>query len=145
MPVAALRAARIESNRTLQALLRTRLACNVQLLSIRAAAAGRRPPASSAIFAPLRSPRLSVSAFSCFLDCDAGALRETSCRDEQLEAGLADGVLGDHRRRFGVARAALRVNHLDVGRRAFAEGDVGNLDDLACLLCRQPGVFQRAL
>src|SRR5687767_2521893 len=53
-------------------------------------------------------------------------LRKPSQCDEQIEAGLADAILGLSHGCVGVARPSLRVNQLDIGRGPGAERDVGN-------------------
>src|SRR5256885_6302501 len=55
-------------------------------------------------------------------------------RQEKVESGAAERVLGRGNGRVRIARAALGVNHLDVGRGAGAETDVDDIHHLLSLV-----------
>src|SRR5688572_5755688 len=76
---------------------------------------------------------------------DDRLLREPACRYLQFEPGTADGVLGDCRGGLRVSRSPLRIDDLDIRRRALAKRDVRDPHDLVGLLSRQPGMDERAL
>ena len=66
-------------------------------------------------------------------------------RGQQLEARAAERVFGDADGGVRVARAALGVDHLDVGRGAGAEADVDDVDDLLRLIGGGPRAGEAAL
>ena len=62
------------------------------------------------------------------------SLREPAGRYQQVQAGAAEGVVGDGGGVGGVSGLSLGVYHLDIGRRAGSESDGGDVDDLAGLV-----------
>ncbi len=72
-------------------------------------------------------------------------MRKSASRDQQLEPCSSHRVFRNRRRRLRIARPALRVNHLDIGRRPFAECHVGNLHDFVRLLRGGSRKLQRPL
>src|SRR5712691_9069093 len=85
--------------------------------------------------------------------CDLRGLRdfvmkrlwETSQRQKKIESGAAENVLGGRHGGVRVARAALGVNHLDVGRGPGAEADVDDVHHLLPLIGSRPRACEAAL
>ena len=75
----------------------------------------------------------------------ACVLGKSPQRIQQIQPCLTDLVFDDGDGRVGVARAALRVNHFDVGRRAGAKADIRDLEHLGGLRRRVARALQHTL